>query len=301
MLVKYHREIKSEMLLMVKKDFFQEHLSEIAVKSIEFKEKEGLSFGYITVLHHNMFDGTSSYIFKAAAAVELLILSFDIFDDLQDNDNAHTPWAMQNSAITMNLALSLFSLSVQIINDLDSNHHLRKTFDFLNLNAINGQHIDLLNDIENEQQYINMIALKSGSLFALAGAIGTSLASNRSLKQVLDFCTFLGIAEQLKNDLNDIFSTAKNDWSMRKKSLPILYLLENDSDSIISRFYNYELSYPELVAQKDDVKKILLDSGSILYTKAIIRKHQLLAIRQLKTMPVNKNYSKEILKLCNIN
>ncbi len=286
---------------MVKKYFFQVHLGEIAEKSIEFKEKEGLFFGYITVLHHNMFDGNSSYIFKAAAAVELLILSFDIFDDLQDNDNVNTPWAMQNSAITMNLALSLFSLSVQIINDLDSNNHLRKNFDFLHLNAINGQHIDLLNNIENEEQYINMIALKSGSLFALAGAIGTSLASNGPLEQVLDFCIHLGIAEQLKNDLNDIFSFTKNDWSARKKSLPILYLLENGSDSIISSFYNYELSYPELVAQKKDVKKILLDSGSILYTKAIIRKHQLLAIKKIKTMSVNKNYSKEILKLCNIN
>lgn len=289
------------MLLMVKKDFFQVHLGEIAEKSIEFKEKEGLFFGYITVLHHNMFDGNSSYIFKAAAAIELLILSFDIFDDLQDNDNVNTPWAMQNSAITMNLALSLFSLSVQIINDLDSNNHLRKNFDFLNLNAINGQYIDLLNNIENEEQYINMIALKSGSLFALAGTIGTSLASNGPLEQVLDFCIHLGIAEQLKNDLNDIFSFTKNDWAARKKSLPILYLLENGSDSIISCFYNYELSYPELVAQKKDVKKILLDSGSILYTKAIIRKHQLLAIKKLKTMSVNKNYSKEILKLCNIN
>lgn len=289
------------MLLMVQKNFSQEHLSEIAEKSIEFKVEEGLSFGYITVLHHNMFDGTSSDIFKAAAAVELLILSFDIFDDLQDNDNVRTPWRRQNSAITMNLALSLFSLSVQIINDLDSNNHLRKTFDFLNLNAINGQHIDLLNDIENEKQYINMIALKSGSLFALAGAIGTSLASNRPLEQVLDFCIHLGIAEQLKNDLNDIFSFAKNDWSARKKSLPILYLLENGSDSIISEYYNHKLSYLELLTHKEEIKSILLDSGSIFFAKTIIRKHQLLATKHLNTLPIDKSYGKEILKLCNIN
>lgn len=289
------------MLLIVKNNFFQEDLSNIAKKSIEFKGMEGLSFGHITVLHHNMFDGTSANIFKAAAAVELLILSFDIFDDLQDNDNVHTPWMMQSSAITMNLALSLFSLSVQIINDLDSNNHLRRTFDFLNLNAINGQHTDLLNDIEDEKQYVDMIALKSGSLFALAGAIGTGLASNRPLEQVLDFCIHLGIAEQLKNDLNDIFSFDKNDWSARKKSLPILYLLNHGNDSIVSEYYNRKLSYPELLTHKEEIKRTLLDSGSIFYTKTIIRKHQLLATKQLNTLPIDKSYGKEILKLCNIN
>jgi competence protein ComQ len=39
-----------------------------------------------------MFAGRPTDIFLAAAAVELMILSLDIFDDLQDQDNFSVPW-----------------------------------------------------------------------------------------------------------------------------------------------------------------------------------------------------------------
>ncbi|MCB8818201.1 hypothetical protein [Desulfosporosinus shakirovi] len=62
-----------------------------------------------------MFDGQSKDIFQAAAAVELMILSLDIFDDLQDQDNFSVPWHNINPALAMNIATGLLVLSTKAI------------------------------------------------------------------------------------------------------------------------------------------------------------------------------------------
>lgn len=290
----YHSNINEWMVQEVHRNFQQSNLNDIAIQSIRHKEQEGFLFGELTVLHHKMFGGTSPLIYQAAAAVELLILSFDLFDDLQDDDSFGTPWSTWDSAITLNLALGLLQLSTKMIHEIQFPNEGWKCFERLNIIAINGQHADILNNIETAEQYLQTAAHKAGSLVAMASLVGTSLATEQYHDVVENYCIQLGIAEQIKNDLNDILSVEKSDWLLRKKSLPILYLFDNNIESDIQNYYNGTVSFDELRTKKELVKEILFDSGSMMYAQVVLRKHQLSAIEQLCALPVNNMY-KEIL------
>ncbi|MBE1555448.1 polyprenyl synthetase family protein [Sporosarcina limicola] len=301
MLLDYKVKIKECMLQKIELDFFQADLKEIAIQIIMHKNKEGFLFGELTLLHHEMFGGTSVEVYKTAAAVEFLVLSFDLFDDLQDGDSFDTPWSMLDPALTLNLALGLFSLSTKIINEIQSLKNGINYFNRFNLKAINGQHSDLLNRIETEQQYIDIAAQKSGSLLAMASLVGTGLATNNYHDIVKNYCIQFGIAEQIKNDLNDILTFEKSDWMSRKKSLPILYLIENNIGPAILDYYKGQLTYDELRMKKAELKGILFDSGSMMYAQVILRKHQLLAAEQLNSLPFDSKYKERISYLLNIN
>ena len=71
----------------------------------------------------------------------------------------------------------------------------------------------------------------------MASLVGTSLATEQYHDIVESYCIQLGIAEQIKNDINDILSVEKSDWFLRKKSLPILYLFDNNIESDILYYY----------------------------------------------------------------
>lgn len=288
------------MLRKVEESFFQEDLKEIAIQSINFKESEGFSFGKLTLLHHDMFDGKANDIFKAATAVELLVLSFDILDDLQDKDNLNTPWSKCIPALTLNLAIGLLSLSTKIISELQIAPDSNKIFHYLSLRAINGQHLDLINLANTEEQYITIAAQKAGSLIALASLIGASLATNKYHDIIEDYSVHVGIAEQIKNDINDLFSSSKNDWQNKKKSLPILYILENKIDSKVLDYYEGKLTYKEIYENSDEVKNSLTTSGSIMYANVILRKHQLLAEERINSLSIKDQYKTKILNSLNI-
>ncbi|MEK5037515.1 class 1 isoprenoid biosynthesis enzyme [Sporosarcina sp. FSL K6-3457] len=297
----YNSNIKERMVQAVHNHFHQSNLNDIAIQSIRHKEQEGFLFGELTLLHHKMFGGTSSEIYQAAATVELLILSFDLFDDLQDDDSFGTPWSTWDSALTLNLALGLLQLSTKMMHEIQFPNDGWKCFERLNLVAINGQHADILNNIETEEQYLQTTAQKAGSLVAMASLVGTSLATEQYHDIVENYCTQLGIAEQIKNDVNDILSVEKSDWLLRKKSLPILYLFDNNIESDILNYYKGTVSLDELQTKKELVKEILFDSGSMMYAQVILRKHQLSAIEQLRALPVNNMYKETLINLFKTN
>lgn len=78
---------------------------------ITFKMNGHFPFGQLVILHYQMFGGQSKDIFNTAAAVELMILSLDIFDDLQDQDNFSVPWQRMDHALVLNIAIGLLMVS----------------------------------------------------------------------------------------------------------------------------------------------------------------------------------------------
>lgn len=288
------------MLLAVEEAFYQDALKEKAIHAITFKSQEGFYFGKLTVLHHEMFSGHSPEVYTAAAAVELLVLSSDIFDDLQDKDNLAAPWTTWDSSLTLNLAVGLLCLSSKMIHELQIPQHIKNKFDHLNLQAINGQHDDLINAVETEEQYIEIAAQKAGSITAIASLIGASLATEKHLELIEQYAVHFGIAEQIKNDSNDIFSTTKNDWKSKKKSLPILYLMENKIDSKILEYYEGRIAYDKLHINGDEIKRTLIDSGAIMYANVCLKKQQLLAEKYINRLPITNHQKSKLLNLLKI-
>ena len=109
-------DVIGQAMLQLANDYFpvkglKNHMSEF----ITFKMKGHFPFGQLVILHYQMFAGQSKDIFQAAAAVELMILSLDIFDDLQDQDNFSVPWAKIDQALAMNVAIGLLVLSTKAL------------------------------------------------------------------------------------------------------------------------------------------------------------------------------------------
>lgn len=86
------------MLQLVNEYFPVKELKNYMSEFITFKMEGHFPFGQLVILHYQMFDGQSKDIFQAAAGVELMILSLDIFDDLQDQDNFTVPWQKNDHA-----------------------------------------------------------------------------------------------------------------------------------------------------------------------------------------------------------
>lgn len=71
---------------------------------IDFKKDEGYLFGELVILHYVIYNNKlENQIFKVAAAIELLILSFDILDDIEDQDNFSSPW-VQHQNLSLNIS-----------------------------------------------------------------------------------------------------------------------------------------------------------------------------------------------------
>lgn len=97
-------KIEFEMREMVRRHFTVDSLIQYAYLFLMDRLNEQLPFGRLTVLHYRMFGGEGAAVYRAAAAVEFLILATDIFDDLQDQDAPKQAWSEAPLPIALHLA-----------------------------------------------------------------------------------------------------------------------------------------------------------------------------------------------------
>lgn len=108
--------------------------------------KNHFAFGVLAFKHYVAFDGEHySDITLLASGIELLILAFDIFDDIEDEDNLDKEWMKIDQSISLNAATSLYSISLQVICELKTNSDFPRLAMKYALNAMQGQHNDLGN------------------------------------------------------------------------------------------------------------------------------------------------------------
>ncbi|GAF06378.1 polyprenyl synthetase family protein [Paenibacillus pini] len=226
----YAEKIEEQLYELVR-NHFKTDLAFYALQFLEHKCKEKHLFGGLTVLHYRMFGGQSEHIYRVAAAMELAILSLDIFDDLQDEDQPNIIWRQCPQAIAMNAALGFVLLARQSLmsSELDKERLLQveACWDRSLLTAVNGQTTDLLNRIATEEEYYQMIREKSSSLVVMACMTGTLLSTGYWNETVEKYACELGFASQLKNDIRDLVNwDSKNDFLQRKRTLLTLYLMK---------------------------------------------------------------------------
>jgi geranylgeranyl diphosphate synthase type I len=189
----------------------------------------------------------------AAAAIELLHNFSLIHDDIEDNSPTRrgrtTVWKLWNLPQAINAGDGLFTIAHRALERLtpdgvDYGRALRALrvqvlFNQTCLALTHGQHLDI--DFETRpsvtvDEYMGMIGDKTAALTGASTAIGALVGGVEPGERLTDYQGFgreLGLAFQIQDDILGIWgdeavtgkSTA-SDLVMRKKTLPVLYGLE---------------------------------------------------------------------------
>ena len=187
----------------------------------------------------------------AAAALELLHNFSLVHDDVEDGSELRrgrpTLWKVWGVPKAINAGDTLFTLAHSAFHrlgergvpiDRQVEAHLR--FCQTCARLTHGQHLDL--DFESRDgvtvdEYIEMIEGKTATLLAGSAAIGAIIAGSSHDSRYAEFGLKLGLAFQIQDDLLGIWGdpavtgkSAASDIASRKKSLPVLYGLENSRE-----------------------------------------------------------------------
>lgn len=236
---------------------------------LEEKNPEEFPFAELCIMHYEAYTKEfNNEIYKVAAALEILLLAFDILDDLQDNDSNNC-W-MKETAFAINTAVAMIYFVQKVF--LETSFVFKERaiaiitdYSFMSLE---GQQQDLKNSILSEEAYLELIEKKSGSLVALCCLVGCVLASGKTSKEVKKYAFQIGALKQVENDILDISTFyGKNDLLNRKWSFPIIYLfsLDNHISEFLTDYYeNLSLELDICI-----VKEGLYEQNGLLYSYTV--------------------------------
>lgn len=289
--------VMTEFQTQIDRYFRVKLLHEEAQAAIKIKCAESLLFGKMTLLHYRMFGGKDTGIYKAAAAVEMMILALDIIDDIQDEDHTDMPWCRMPKEIALNLALGFLSLSQEVLLrsgwPAEQARSIAALFNDQLLAAINGQTLDLLNEIETEEDYLSMVRQKSAALLVCACMTGVILATGSADQRVAEYAEEIGIAAQIKNDYRDLLNwDGKNDFIRRKRTLPLLFLLAEigENDKWIAEYFAGSLEPVEVLHRFAEFGEAVERTGTQLYTSVRMRSHYYRFLEVIERMELDSKW-----------
>ncbi|MDQ0229775.1 polyprenyl synthetase family protein [Metabacillus malikii] len=266
-----HKEIVKQQM----QQLITSHINNLEQKDLLLSflnAKQHMNFGRLAIVHHQVFGGRDPEIFRLAAAIELLVLSFDMFDDLEDMDNFAEPWMKIDRAIALNTATTLYSLSQQSILSLTSENKQRILHLFLSsaIKAMDGQHEDLRNTATTEAEMLDVIKRKSGTLISLATVSGMLLA-NEFHPEVKEYSYHIGIAGQIDNDVRDLFNDEKRTKAIGRTTLATLFLQKgyNKHSEELVVFFNSGKTISDEFGSIKSYKQKLADAGVLQYLNVL--------------------------------
>ncbi|AXI01086.1 transcriptional regulator [Sporosarcina sp. PTS2304] len=296
--------IRKSLDYMISEQIKQHELKEQLIRYVDYQSNKGFPFGELLILHYNMFNGIKTEeIYSVAAAVEMLILSFDMLDDFEDDDCKDKPWSMEPN-LALNATTALLFLCTSIIRNTgfkNKDQGISILSEYA-LQSITGQHKDLLNICRSEEEYIQMTIEKSGSLVALACEVGSVLATEDYPVEIETYSTYIGLIGQITNDLADIKTwNEKNDLLNKKFSLPILYLLNYKDKELnfIHEYYADQVEKSEILKNQELISAKFVETGAIAYSEVIKKIYQGKAIDVLKKLAIEQHYIECLLKYIN--
>lgn len=299
-LLMLQRQVQEAAVRILNAHFYEPELNGLMRQFVSYKQAETSIWPKLTLYTHFMMGGASPHIVHSAAQTELIILSLDIFDDLQDQDNFEPPWMDCEHAIAMNAASAL--LTAAIAGDSTA-PQLGPSILKLITAAHNGQHKDIRNLASNEEDYLQLIGEKSAALIALAIQMGYSTVDNpegETITLLNEMAQQIGIAAQVENDSRNItVVNSRNDLIQRKKTLAALFLLEQGDSSfpLLREYYNGNSERQELLAREQDLLAFIRSSGVVEYSKAVQLLYAKQAEQKLDLLAIHapwKNVFKEI-------
>lgn len=287
--------IKMKMKEIVSQKIFNEDLNRYLQNFIE--SKGTFEFAELAFHHYQAFNGQDEKAIELlAAGIELLILSFDIYDDLEDRDNLNAEWMKIDLPISLNSVTALYTLSIQIMSQ--SSHDPQFSQEILNfaLKSIQGQHDDIVNAPQTEEDYLEMIRNKSGALTALPCVMGVMLATGKIHPIVVSYSYEIGIISQIENDYQGLFYL-NNDFVQKKNTLAYLYLNKRFNDASVELLRWYEDADLFLSLNPKRIKQKLTEAGVMQYL--LVMKHLSLQKlqKQIIKLELDENKKQKLISL----
>lgn len=189
----------------------------------------------------------------AAAATEILHNFSLIHDDIEDNSdvrrNRDTVWKIWGVPQAINAGDSMFAIAHLAMNNLiergvsaDIVVQALRRFDETCVRLTQGQNADMdfeTRDVVGTAEYIEMITGKTAVLISLSMELGALIAGAdpTTVQNYARFGLDLGLAFQVIDDILGIWGdeakigkSASTDIITKKKTLPVLYGLEQSTD-----------------------------------------------------------------------
>ena len=205
----------------------------------------------LTLMTHSLFSDSAEASINAALGIEVFHNFTLLHDDIMDNakmrrnsPTVHIKWNMNTAILSGDAMLILaYKLISQTQNDV-----LPQVFNLFNRTALQvceGQQLDMnfekLTSVP-ENDYLDMIRLKTAVLIAASAAIGGIIAkaSSNDIENLYQFGFNIGTAFQLQDDYLDVFAEneqfGKNiggDIVSNKKTFLLINALQsNDAESV---------------------------------------------------------------------
>tara|TARA_R110002012_G_scaffold321341_1_gene548749 strand:- start:6337 stop:7311 length:975 start_codon:yes stop_codon:yes gene_type:complete len=171
----------------------------------------------LSLLAYGIYKTNPEAILSQAAAVEVFhnftLMHDDIMDDAplrRGKDAVHVKWD-KNVAILSGDVMLVKAYDLLLPTDADKLGHVIRLFNKTAAEVCEGQQFDMnfesLASV-NEDEYLNMIRLKTAVLLGFALQMGALLAGAEKgdAQKLYDFGVNIGVGFQLKDDLLDVFA-----------------------------------------------------------------------------------------------
>jgi geranylgeranyl diphosphate synthase type I len=258
----------------------------------------------LCLLSCQVVGGDTSQVIPAAAAVELIHNFSLIHDDIEDAsyERHHRPtvWKLWGQSQAINAGDAMFTLAYLALLKLKekgvTDEKIASSTKMLSLACLQlceGQYLDIEYEDRLDtttEDYLDMAVRKTAALFAVSTSLGAYLGSGDS--KLIDFFHVfgkeLGIAYQIYDDILGIWGMEENigksvsDISQRKKTLPVVYGLQNSEGEArkrLEKFYSQKSIEGEDIAE---VTNILEQLGARDYAENLAEQHYQKALAYLE-------------------
>jgi geranylgeranyl diphosphate synthase, type I len=242
------------------------------------------------LLAYESLTGDHRRALPGAAAVELGHNFSLVHDDIEDGDRERrhraTLWSVFGIAQAINTGDTLFTLSrmaLHRLTDLGFSDSkvlaLMRLYDETCVALCEGQFMDIWSAEHDDRLsvdfYFDMIGRKTAALIAASVQAGAMLATDdqRIIDAYRGFGWSLGVAFQLNDDLLGIWGDAQatgkepSDLAKHKKTLPVIYALENASEADRARLCDLLAASELSNADVESTREILERCGAREYTR----------------------------------
>ncbi|WP_165912715.1 polyprenyl synthetase family protein [Effusibacillus lacus] len=231
----------------------------------------------------DLLDINMEQAFPMSLAVELIVLSGDVYDDMIDKDNfplQEPNLPVEKSLLFANWTLMLAFRSVLTTRNIQSDvkQAIMTELNRAILQASWGQWLDedcCFPKIITEEKYLDVIRLKSGKFGELAClAVALLACDEQQVNLWRNAGCYLGMAEQLKNDAADFMRDSKNDLMKLKMTLPLIKSLENSyesGDGFSELMQRVSQDQNLLWANRVQIREYIINCGAFDYTFILSR------------------------------